>query len=378
MNKKGLKLDINPELILWAVKSSGWKEKDIIVALKVKEKVYRSWVEGNDKPSLNQLENLSSKTKRPLASFFLSKVPEEKPTPKDYRMLPEKEGEFTRKTILAIRRARNLQQITKELSSNIYEDSKLKIKKQNIRDSPKEIAKEIRNKFEITEEKQKKFKDSYKFLSFLREKLGEINIFPFQISMPLEDARGFALSDDVPNIVAMNSQDTIEARIFTLMHEVGHILLGNTGISIPDFNNQNKIEKWCNEFASSFLLPESMAKQIFENNKKELVETKTLNSLSRKYKLSKAMLLYNMVKLKFISFGKYNEVLNRYRKIEITKQEKSGGAGITADKRCISELGNRFISLVADNIDKKQITYSDALSYLSIKSKNFNKLLNKI
>lgn len=378
MAKKGLKLDINPELILWAIKSSGWDEKEIILKLKINEKTYTTWIEGKDKPSLKQLEILANQTKRPLASFFLPKTPVEKPKPKDYRMLPEKEGKFARKTTLAIRRARELQQITKELSSNIYEDSKLKIKKQNTESSPKEIAKELRNKFEITEEKQKKFKDPYKFFNFLREKLEEINIFTFQISMPVEDARGFALSDEVPNIVAVNSQDQIEARIFTLMHEVGHILLGNTGISIPDFNNQNKIERWCNEFSSLFLLPEEMAKKIFEENKKELVETKTLNSLSRKYKLSKAMLLYNMLKLKFINAEKYNEVLGRSRKIELEKQEKSGGAGITADKKCISELGNKFISLVADNIDKKQITYSDALNYLSIKAKNFNKVLNKI
>jgi len=40
-------------------------------------------------------------------------------------------------------------------------------------------------------------------------------------------------------------------------------------------------------------------------------------------------------------------------------------------------MGNKFISLVANNFDKKFITYTDALGYLSIKSKNFEKVLAK-
>ncbi len=40
---------------------------------------------------------------------------------------------------------------------------------------------------------------------------------------------------------------------------------------------------------------------------------------------------------------------------------------VAPDKKCLSEMGNKFTSLVANNFDMKLITYTDALSYLSIK-----------
>jgi len=61
------------------------------------------------------------------------------------------------------------------------------------------------------------------------------------------------------------------------------------------------------------------------------------------------------------------------KKIEVKKK----GISLTSDQRCLSEMGNKFVSLVANNFDKDFITYSDALSYLSIKSKNFDRVLAK-
>ena len=370
------KPNINVKILIWAIQSAGWERKELIEKLKVNEDIYERWINGSEKPTLRQLEAIGHRTKRPLASFFLPDIPKEKPLPKDYRLNLDKKDKFHRKTILAIRKARTLQSITKELSNNLYEESNLKIKNQKINEPPKILAQEIRNKFELTEEKQRKFNNSYELFKFLREKLTDYNIFTFQISMPLEDARGFALSDDVPKTIVVNSGDLIEARIFTLMHEFGHILLNDTGLDLPDLNDNNPVEKWCNNFASGFLLPEDLATRIFSENKNSLTDTKTLNTLSRKYKLSKSMLLYNMLKLNFISLNAYSEILERYKKTE--QINESSRAGIPAEKRCISELGDKFITLVAENTNKNHITYSDALNYLSIKSKNFNKLMKKI
>jgi len=376
MKRSVLKLKANFEIIDWAIKSSGWELDELLKKLEIAENTYKSWMKEIDKPTLKQLESISLKTKRPLAIFFLEKVPQEKQIPEDFRLNPEQEGKFDRKTIFAIRKARKLQSALKEFGENMFGEN-IKELKVNANDSPQEIAINIRKKFGITEELQGKMRDSYSFLKLLRKKLDEEKVFSFQISMPLEDARGFALSDELPRVIVVNSKDIPEARIFTLIHEFGHVLLGDTEVSIPNFIDSNKHEKWCNEFASTFLLPPKMARKVFEENNRNLVEYDTLKKLSRKYKVSKSMLLYNMVKLKFITPLDYEEVLDKYTKKDYSKV-KSGGAGVSSEKRCINELGASFVSLVADNIDKNTITYSDALDYLSIKSRNFEKLMNKI
>jgi len=376
MKKQILKLNANFEIIEWAIKTSGWEIDELLKKIELSKNTYEKWIKGLDKPTIKQLELISWRTKRPLAIFFLDKIPQEKSIPKDFRLNPKQEGKFDKKTIFAIRKSRKLQSILKDFGENNLGET-IKGLKININNSPQEIAFRLRDKFGITEELQRKTKDSWKFFRFLREKLEEEKVFNFQFSMPLEDARGFALSDELPRVVVVNSGEIIEARIFTLIHELGHIILGDTEISIPNFVDINKHERWCNEFASAFLLPPEMAKRIFEENDNTLIEYDTLRYLSKKYKLSKSMLLYNMVKLKFITSLDYEEILNKYTKKDYSKKT-SGGGGVPAEKRCLNELGTSFVSLVADNIDKKIITYSDALDYLSIKSKSFDKLMNKI
>ncbi|MBW6462035.1 MAG: ImmA/IrrE family metallo-endopeptidase [DPANN group archaeon] len=200
--------------------------------------------------------------------------------------------------------------------------------------------------------------------------------------MPVKDARGFALVDETPAVIVLNTKDSIEARLFSLMHEFAHILLGESVIDLPDLSSsiRNRTETWCNNFSSMFFLLKIIAIPLYESNKTTLTNTETLNTLSRKYKVSKLMLLYNMLKLGFITKKEYNDIINRYIPKDILpsdKKEKKQGGGIPSDIQCLSKLGNKFISIVANNYDKKYITYTDALNYLSIKSKNFDKVLEK-
>ena len=372
---KPIRIQIKPEVIKWAIRTSGWEEFELISKLKISESTYQNWLKGDI--TVKQLENLANKLKRPLAIFFLPEAPKEKPKPKDYRMLPDKKGKFDKKTILAIRKARYLQGIIQELSINIEDDLKPKITKHKLTDNPQEIANKYREILSFTEQKQiKELKDSYKVYNYLREILEDKNIYSFQISMPIEDARGFALSDKDPRIIVANSGDEIEARIFTLVHEFGHILLGETAISLAEIDNQDKIEKWCNQFASNFLLPKELAITIFKERKGSLTETKTLNSLKRKYKVSKAMLVYNMFNLNFINQATYKSILQRPAQDKPKKKQKMVDPR-TQDQKCIAELGHKLPSLIADNMDKGFITYSDALSYLSIKTKYFEKVIKR-
>ncbi len=381
--KKSLTIEVRPNILKWAIESSGWNEEEIIKRLDISSNTFGGWLKGEANPTLKQLEDLAKVVKRPLAVFFLSEAPKEKPLPKDYRMLPEKAGKFDKKTILAIRRARRLQKISKELSENLNANLNKLIPTVKQSENSKNIAEKYREEFKFDQEKQKKFKSPYEVFNFLRDIIEDKNIIVFQISMPIEDARGFTLVDDSPAVIVVNSKDAIEAKIFTLMHEFGHVLLNESGVSMPEnalfIKGVGRVEKWCNDFASAFLLPEVLAKKAFGLNTEILTETKTLNRLSRAYKVSKAMLLYNMYRLNFISEQQYNGVLERYKPEILKPKERAEKKGvfIPADKKCLSERGQKFVSLVVNNVDKGFITHSDALDYLSIKAKNLDKVMSK-
>ena len=380
--KQPITVSVEPTVLKWLIESSGWTREEIAKRLKTNPQNIEKFESGEKKPSLGQLEELSIIFKRPLAAFLLSKPLTEKPKPKDYRMLPDKTNKFDKKTILVMRKTRRLQELSKELSGNIAYETKSKIDKTKLADNSEEIASKYRTKFNLTEEKQRKFKTAYELFNYLRDILEEQNIFLFQFSMPVEDARGFVFVDESPNIIVVNTKDSIEARLFSLMHEFAHILLGESVIDLPDatYASKDNVEKWCNEFSSAFLLPKGIAKVTFDANKMNLTQKETLKTLSHRYKVSKAMILLNMLKLKYIEKKDYDAILARFEKEIKPIKEKEGDAkvgGIPSEVKCLSEVGNKFVSLVANNYDRDYITYTDALNYLSIKSKSFDKVLSK-
>ena len=375
---KTFTVDVVPQVLTWLRTSAGWEIEDVAKRLRTSVEVVKDLESGKRNPTMSQLNVLSEIYKRPIASFFLSKPKQESPMPKDYRLLPNKTDVFDRKTILAIRRTRSLQNLSKELSLNINYATKTEIKKVKLTDNPEFIASEYRKILNFDIEKQRKFRDAYKMMGHLRDMLENRNILVFQFSMPIEDARGFALADETPNIIVINSKDSIEARLFTLMHEFGHIIIGDTVIDLPEESLQvrNNIEAWCNAFSSAFLLPKEVSIDLFNKSKHNLTETDTLNALSKRYKVSKAVLLVKMVNLNYISRQEFESVLARYTPKETRVEKKQKQViGMASDQRCLSEMGNKFVSLVANNFDKEFITYNDALSFLSIKSRNFDKVL---
>lgn len=379
---KPIAVNVEPPVLKWLIESSGWKKEEIAKRLNISTQNIEKMESGEKKPSFRQLEELAVIFKRPVASFLLSKPLADKPKPKDYRMLPDKTDKFDKKTVFVMRHARRLQELSKELSRNVDYETKSRIEKVKLSDHSETVALKFREMFSLTEEKQRKFKSPYELFNFLRDILEDQNIYLFQFSMPVEDARGFVFVDESPNVIVVNTKDNIEARIFSLMHEFAHILLGESVIDLPDATHtfKDNVEKWCNAFASAFLLPQALAKSAFDTNKASLTQKETLKYLSNRYKVSKAMLLLNMLKLKYIGRTDYDAILARFKKEDIKPQkEAEGGAGggIPSEVRCLSEVGNKFVSLVANNYDRDHITYTDALNYLSIKSRIFDKVLSK-
>jgi len=311
---KTFTVDVVPQVLSWLRTSAGWEIDEVAKRLETTVEVVKDLESGKRCPTMRQLHVLSEIYKRPIASFFLSKPKQESPMPKDYRLIPNKTNVFDRKTMLAIRRTRSLQNLSKELSLNINYATKTEIKSAKLTDNPELTASEYRKILDLDIEKQRKFRDAYKMMGHLRDVLEDLNILVFQFSMPIEDARGFALADEAPNVIVINSKDSIEARLFTLMHEFGHIILGETVIDLPEESLvvRSNIEAWCNAFSSAFLLPKEVSIDLFNKNKNSLTETNTLNALSRKYKVSKAVLLVKMVNLNYISKQEFESVLTRY------------------------------------------------------------------
>lgn len=371
---RSIRVDVAPGILRHFRKTAGWTVEEVGEKLKIPMEEVGRLESGSVRPTLVQLEKLSEAFRYPTAMFLLDKPPEQR-SPKDYRFLPDGHTTFDKETLYAIRECRHLQELGLELLDNVGRSAEHTAGRASLDDSPEDAALKHRKAFKLTEDRQLQFRDAGQMFKYLRRALEETNILVFKVPMPVEDARGFALADALPATVAVSSQDAVEARSFTLMHEFGHVLLGDASVDAPEAGQgRNARERWCNRFSSSFLLPDDMARRIFSEHE-DLSSPEVLKRLSRKYKVSKAFLLYKMKNLDYISVQEYEQAHATH--VAYGDVAESSPPLIHFEQRRASKLGSAFVSLVADNLAGQHITYADALDYLSVKSKNFDGVVAK-
>jgi Zn-dependent peptidase ImmA (M78 family) len=122
-------------------------------------------------------------------------------------------------------------------------------------DEIERFALHSRQFFNITLDDQKNAKDARDFYVICRKKIEDKGIFVLHDSFSETEGSGFCLAHSTHPVIVVNTkQQTRGRRLFTLIHELGHVLMRTTGISDP-FITENATERLCNRFAGAFLVP---------------------------------------------------------------------------------------------------------------------------
>ncbi len=366
--------------------------------MNVKPEKINAWENGTASPTYTQLENLAYKVfKRPLAVFFRAEPPMEAPIEKDFRNLTSSEiSDLSTEMRLILRKAKRLQNLVRELNKDNETELAYKKFKVSIKDNPVTAANRFREFLGLTIEEQKKWNPNNSFDHF-KEYIEKIGVYVFQFQMPFEEARAFSLTDDFP-IVVLNTDDAKNGRIFSLFHEMCHILFNIGGVFKDKESNNLKgeyaaIEDFCNRFAASFLLPEDLFKKDIDFSNQGLQEwsEKDLEKFSRLYSVSKEVVLRKLVDLKLASKTFYftkkkfwdkelrnrKELILQKQKQKLLEEGRTGG-GIPIDIKTVMEKGKPYISKVLDGYEKGSLTYGDVSEYLEVKLDHLPKIIERI
>ena len=370
MVKKTFKIDVEPKIFEWLFRTSGYKPEDISKKLKIPVDTVEKWLKKEDKPTFEQVEKLSGIFKRPLASFLLSEAPEETKLPPDRRSLALAKP-FSPKSYRAIRTARWVQSISQELMVSLKIDTKPQVEKVTSLDDPQSIARRERDSFGVSIDSQLKWKDSKMAFEQWREHIESKNIIVLHIPIPVDEVRGFSLTDKEPFVIVVSSSDDPNAKIFTLFHEYAHAVLKDASICNPFLEigaHGDTHENWCDSFAGYILLPaDSVRKDFASLSEMDLISKVT--RISNMYKVSKYSVL---VKLKNLNLIQQSEYVTETTRLMSKKRGKPMGRKLPAPRRCFQEKGQKFVSLVLTGAQERHITNSDALDYLSIKTKHLD------
>lgn len=380
---KSLLVKIEPLIIKYARKYSGYSIENVSKKTKISTEKLKSYEEEKLDIPLTHLEKFAIVYKRPLAFFLLSKIPDGAVEPKDFRIVYASDGlPFSPEAFLAIRRARYVQSTIKELVSDKFD---YKLKKFSLQDDPNLAADWLRDYLNIKVIDQIKWSNPSQALKTWKSAFESKGMFVLQSSLPKDEISAFCFADKAPYIIFLNSSEHEFRRIFSLFHEAGHLLLNNSGVCLPDNLSKNsyeyvKIEKYCNQFAAAFLLPntEFMANRDVES----LISQPSINwsdeslkRLSNLYKVSKEVVLRKFLTLGKIDENFYEKRRNQWIKEALeNKPKKKRPIIIPQYRKCISQNGLGFVSLILDQYHMNKMSFSAAAEMLNINPKHVSKL----
>lgn len=188
-----------------------------------------------------------------------------------------------------------------------------------------EIVEEVRDFFKLN-----------KIISYeeLKDALKEKDVFVFEWNMP-NRISGFTVIHEI-KVIYLNRLHTSERKLFTLSHELAHILLhsdSETSSFETNLIRRSKAEKEANEFASELVLSEKILRKLISKYREKFRNPSFLRSAARVYNVSPDSMFYRLQKIGFFKAWEKSDYIKPfspagsnfdYRVTDIESQVDSG------------------------------------------------------
>jgi len=359
---KAFSVDINPKILAWARQEAGYGLPEIAEYLKADEDILEQWETDGLQVKYTDLTKLAKRYKRQIPVFFLENTPAKTKKPKDYRNLSLTSKGLHHETMLAIRRTSRYLRIYREMSNSE------RVNEQygwldKVRNTTVPHAVYIREVLDVPIAEQKKSKNQT--FNFWRKRFEDkLGIFVFQFPIPNGEFDGFSYIDEGrPYAITINNRIMEKRKIFTLFHELGHIIEGHAGLCLTiDANHTaHNIEAKCNTFAAQFLMPQTeMAHPITFDE---------LGKLAGGLGVSREAYLIRCKSLNLVTEQEFNQYITILHQINanLKKDKKSTPMAIPRDVISRSQRGDKFFDFVVSAYDSNQISPAAVRDLLDMK-----------
>ncbi len=364
-----IEVNINPGILRWAREEAGFDASEIAEKVNVSIEHYKIWEKKGKNIPLGKLKKIAGQYKRQLAIFFLPDVPEKINKPKDFRNLSLTKSKLSKDVLNVMRDVTYFRQTALEIQGDSYWRLRYNWlnEVESIKQNNDEFSKWLREKLNINIDDQLSWKsDNEAYRNWRQAVENQLGILIFQFSMPLDEVQGFCFTDSLPYSIIVNSKLSYSSRLFTIFHELAHIVRHHSGICIIDNVNEMQQEEFsCNSFAGKFLIP--------ENN---LIPTENLAEIqtyANKLKVSREVYLRRMKEENEISSTKFFVLLD---KIKASYKPTTPKAGFAVKPEVLSRAsrGETFFNLVLDALNQNKLSYTQASAMLDLK---ISKVLNE-
>ena len=189
----------------------------------------------------------------------------------------------------------------------------------------KSWADAIRKYFSLDIEDQYKCASTRKYYLYLREKIEQRGVFIHCFrDVPVDDTRGFAISESVLPIIGINAEDRSPAKAFTIIHELVHLYKRESSMCNEMFNARTTQaeEIFCNAVAGELLVPERALRIILKNNSYTSPFTRDdIGAIANRFSVSREVVIRRLLDTGEIDNAEYQTYSNEFR-LEIEKERE--------------------------------------------------------
>lgn len=364
---------ITPSVLEWAIKRAGVSAESI-------HKKAEQWVSGKARPTFKQAVDLAKTLQIPFGYLWLKEPPKEQEIIPDLRTIGN--GGLAQMPLelkTAVNDVKQKQEWFKEYAKTNGILKCEAIGRFKSSDDTQEIADDVTARLEI-QDLVGSGCDKDRMLKNLIEKIEKLGILVMRNSilrgntkkkLNLDTFRGFAIFDEFAPLIFINTNDSKAGQIFTLMHEVAHLWIGQSGISDLDIRENNKIELACNEIAAKILMPKTKIQKAF----REFDDDRRFERIADRFSVSTLAVLNRLRSLSLLAPCRYQELYNAEleRLSRIPKTRPSGAPPPEVMIRVRN--GYLFTFAVTSSVLSGDETYTNGASLLGFKNTD---LINKV
>jgi Zn-dependent peptidase ImmA (M78 family) len=248
-----------------------------------------------------------------------------------------------------------------------------------------DVGNRVRATAGITIEQQEGWSDAWQAWREWRSALENLRVHVFMFpKVTLQEVRGISLLRTPMPVVAVNTKEFAEARAYTALHEVVHLMLAaaqeeTTALEDTHTTEQWKaVERFAEIGASHALLPEALLESaVREAGRVGHKDLESVRRLAWRFKMTPLATATRLRESGYMTWAEYRAWRGKWDDHVARLPTKQGGFATPVGKT-LGRGGRLFARLVVEALDTNRITSVDASRYLDLKFEHFGKLRERL
>lgn len=363
---------VTGSVLAWARDEAGLTLVDVAATLGVEPETVRAWEAGTARPTRGQFSKLAKLLRRPSALFFLPEPPRRAGLPTSLRSAPGLMGHrLSTEEVRLIRWARRVQQIVSWVLRDAM-SAEVELPRFSTDAASEDAARAVRALLGISPAEQLSWGNPSEAFRAWRDALEEHGILVLLLQLGKDSVRGFSAWDEHAPIVGVNTAYHPTARIFTLFHELGHLVTRTDAAClrfIVPGDPEVGAERWCERFAAELLLPADALRRVVSNlgisEHHGVQDVETARKIANQFNVSTRAVSLRLQELRLAPASLYGMV-ERELVDRDWNPKAGGGGGQPAPEKRLRELGTRIPEILIAATEGGRLTRSDLSDYLHL------------